>query len=57
MYSKYSRVPNRRVGWNKSVRGAKMQKLINMLDEINMLEGQNMKSSKHVEWANLLNRA
>ena len=34
-----------------------MQKLINMLDEINMLEGQNMKSSKHVEGANLLNRA
>ena len=44
----YSRVPNRRVGWNNSVGGAKMCFLINMLDGINMLEGQNVKLSKHV---------
>ena len=46
---KYFTVPNRRVGWNNSVGGAKMCFLINMLDGINMLEGQNVKLSKHVE--------
>ena len=53
--STYSRVPNKRVGWNKSVGRAKRQNLINMLDGINMLEGQNVKSSKHVGGENLLN--
>ena len=44
----YFTVPNRCVGWNKSVRGANMCYLINVLDGINMLEGQNVKLSKHV---------
>ena len=33
---KYSSVPNKRVGWNKSVGGKIMGKLLNMLDGINM---------------------
>ena len=52
----YSRVPNRRVGWNKSVGGAKQQNSTNVLDGINMLEEQNVKSSKDVGGANLLKR-
>ena len=51
----YFTVPNRHVGWNKSVGRAKRQNLINMLDGINMLEGQNVKSSKYVGGENLLN--
>ena len=38
-----------------SVGRAKRQNLINMLDGINMLEGQNVESSKHVGGENLLN--
>ena len=52
----YSRVPNRRVGWNKSVGGAKKQNSINVLDGIDLLEEQNVKSSKDVGGANLLKR-
>ena len=44
----YFTVPTRHVGWNKSVGRAKMCYLINLLDGINMLEGQNVKLSKHV---------
>ena len=35
----YSRVPNKHVGWNKSVGRAKRQNLINMLDGINTYAG------------------
>ena len=39
MQTKYSGVPNKRVGWNKCVEGKIMGKSINMLDGINVLVG------------------
>ena len=43
--SKYSRVPNRRVGWNKRVGGKIAGNLINKLDGIKELVGNCTKMS------------